>query len=113
MANLWALATAWRYLHVRWTEVAAAYVIAVAALLPPWPHVVVGLSGLAYALMALAAMRLRLTPHGRLRYHGGMLFFIVLSIVVPAFAGWYHLVCYAAGCVVGRLMTLLRWNTPT
>ncbi len=104
LANLWVLLSSRKLLHVRLLEAVAAYIVSVLVLLIPWSQEIVGLSGAVYALLAIISPRLKLSRKGARRYHGWLCLFIIISIVVPSMAGWYHLLCYLAGLLVGKLI---------
>lgn len=106
LANCWALLTAAFLMRTRIYEFIISYIIAQCLMLLPWPQTIIGISGCIYALFAMVSLRRRFLW----KFHALMGVFIIISIFIPAFAGWYHLSCYVAGLLVGSFfMPLPLW----
>jgi len=97
LANVWALLYVCFLLKTDVTELLLSVIIGASLLYLGWPYHIVGLSGCLYALYAIISYRVR----NKKRYHLVMSCFILLSMLIPQFAGMYHLVCYITGVFVG------------
>lgn len=104
LANVWAMLYVCFMIKIKPYEPVLALVTGVALLYLPWSHHIVGLSGCLYVLYAIISFRLR----NKRRFHLYMLTFVAVSMILPCFAGLYHLVCYTSGVIVGELIYRLH-----
>lgn len=104
LANVWALLYVCFLLRTNSFELLISALIGALMLYVDWPFRIIGFSGCLYALYAVISYRMK----NKLRYHLFMAGFILLSIIIPQFAGTYHLACYMAGLLVGYPLNIAQ-----